>query len=150
MKKLIAAVITAALIFTPIGNAVFQDHATTVEAKSYKSGKKGFSNFNNNSTNNNSFFQNKKADSNTINKSAVTPNQTKKGFTSGGFMKGLMVSGLAGLLFGSLFANMGFLGSILGLMINVLAIIFLIALIRGVFNYFKNKKKKEDMNPWRG
>lgn len=149
MKKLFAAVITAALLFTPIGTAIFQDQPTTVDAKRYSSGKKGFNFNNNNTNNNNSFFQNKKADPNTTNKSAVTPNTAKKGFSTGGFMKGLMVGGLAGLLFGSLFANMGFLGSILGLMINVLAIIVLISLIRGIFTYFKNKKKKEDVNPWR-
>lgn len=146
MKKLLAAVLTAALIFTPVGTAIFQDQPTTVDAKRYSSGKKSF-NFNNNRTNNNnSFFQNKKADSPTTNKSAVTPNPVKKG----GFMKGLMVGGLAGLLFGSLFGNMGFLGSILGLLVNVFAIIVLISLIRGIFTYFKNKKKKEDVNPWRG
>ncbi|HHW38785.1 MAG TPA: hypothetical protein GXX18_16400 [Bacillales bacterium] len=150
MKKLFAAVITAALLFTPIGTAIFQDQPTTVDAKGYSSGKKGFSpNHNTQKNNNNSFFQNKKTDQNTTNKSAVTPNTAKKGFSSGGFMKGLMVGGLAGLLFGGLFANMGFLGSILGLMINVLAIMVLISLIRSIFTYFKNKKKKEDTNPWR-
>ena len=49
MKKILSAVLTAALIFTPIGSVVFQDQPTTVEAKSYKSGKKSF-NSNNNST----------------------------------------------------------------------------------------------------
>ena len=42
MKKILSAVLTAALIFTPIGSVVFQDQPTTVEAKSYKSGKKSF------------------------------------------------------------------------------------------------------------
>ena len=50
MKKILSAVLTAALIFTPIGSVVFQDQPTTVEAKSYKSGKKSF-NSNNNSNN---------------------------------------------------------------------------------------------------
>ncbi|HHY72075.1 MAG TPA: hypothetical protein GX497_02380 [Bacillus bacterium] len=148
MKKLLAAIITATLIFTPLGTVIFQDQPTTVDAKKYSSGKKGFNLNKNqpNNNNNNSYFQNKKPDSPKTNKSAATPNQTNKG----GLMKGLMLGGLAGLLFGSLFANMGFLGSILGLLINVLAIVVLIAVIRGIFNYFKNKKKKEDINPWRG
>ena len=55
MKKILSAVLTAALIFTPIGSVVFQDQPTTVEAKSYKSGKKSF-NSNNNSTNNNNLY----------------------------------------------------------------------------------------------
>ena len=42
MKKILSAVLTAALIFTPVGSVVFQDQPTTVEAKSYKSGKKSF------------------------------------------------------------------------------------------------------------
>jgi stage II sporulation protein E len=51
------------------------------------------------------------------------------------------------LTFGSLFANMGMLGSILGFMINVLAIIVLIVLIRKIFKLFTDKKKR-DANPW--
>ena len=47
MKKILSAVLTAALIFTPIGSVVFQDQPTTVEAKSYKSGKKSFNSNNN-------------------------------------------------------------------------------------------------------
>ena len=145
MKKIVAAILTAALVLAPVSSFVFTDHQTTVEAKSYKSGKKGF-NFNNSSTTNQSSFQNK-ADTSTANKSATT--SSTKGFMSGGLMKGLMVGGIAGLLFGSLFANMGLLGSILGLFINIMAIVFVIALIRGVFTFFKNKRKKEEANPWR-
>ncbi len=145
MKKILAALLSAALIFSPVGNIVFQDQTTTVEAKGYKSGKRSFNN-NNSTTNNNSFFQNKKSDTKTTNKSAATAN---KGFKPSGFMKGMMLGGLAGLLFGSLFANMGLLGSILGLLINVLAIVFLISIIRRIFVFFKEKKKKEDSNPWR-
>jgi predicted lipid-binding transport protein (Tim44 family) len=143
MKKLLAALLTASLVFSPLGNVVFQDHTTTVEAKGYKSGKKGFNN-NNNSTNNNSIFQQKK--DNTTKSPSLFSSTTKK--KSGGFMKGLMVGGLAGLLFGSLFANMGFLGSILGFLINMIAIIFLISIIRKVYVMYKNKKRREDSNPW--
>lgn len=141
MKKILTAILTAVLIFSPVGNVIFQDQTTTVEAKSYKSGKRGFNNSNNN-TNTNSFFQQKKSNTPT-NKSATT---TKP--RTGGFMRGLMVGGLAGLLFGSLFANMGVLGSILGLFVNILGIIILIAVIRRIFSFFKNKK--EDPRPWKG
>ncbi|WP_338472228.1 hypothetical protein R4Z10_05650 [Niallia sp. XMNu-256] len=146
MKKILTAVLTAVLLFTPVGSVVFQDQPTTVEAKGYKSVKRGFNNNNNSSTNNNnSFFQKKQDNSTNTNKSAAT--KKNGGFFSGGLMKGLMLGGLAGLLFGGLFANMGFLGQILGLFINVLAIIFVIALIRRIFQFFK-KKKKEEANPW--
>jgi hypothetical protein len=144
MKKILGALLSLALIFSPVGTVVFQDHTSTVEAKGYKSGKKSFNNNNNNTTtNNNSFFQKKQDNTTTTNKSATT---TKK---PGGLMKGLMIGGLAGLLFGSLFANMGMLGSILGFIINVLAIVVLINVIRKIYVYFKNKKKSEEPNPWR-
>lgn len=69
----------------------------------------------------------------------------QRGFFSGGsFMKGLMIGGLAGLLFGSLFAGMGFFGELLGLMINLLAIYFLFVLVRSVYQYFRNRKRPQD------
>ncbi|MCZ2258211.1 hypothetical protein [Sporosarcina sp. G11-34] len=145
MKKLLAALLVVTLLVSPIGNYVFNDH-TTAEAKRYKSGKKNF-NTNNDSKINNSNIQKKKEDS-TPNKSNVAPNK-KGGFTSGGLMKGLFIGGLAGLLFGSLFANMGILGSILGFAINALAIIFLVVIIRKIFELLKKRKEKEEINPWR-
>ena len=145
MKKILSVLLTAALVFSPVGNVVFHNDTTTVEAKSYKSGKKSF-NRNNNTTNNNNssnFQQNKK--SNTTNNATTT---TKRGFFSGGgFMRGLMIGGLAGMLFGGLFANMGFMGDLLGLFINLIAIFVVIALIRKIFSFFKNNKK--DPDPWR-
>lgn len=145
MKKLLAAVLTAILVLAPVGNFVFQESATTVDAKSYKSGKKSFNTDRNSNIQNNNI---NKSDTTTTNK-AKTNTTNKGGFMSGGLMKGLMLGGLAGLLFGSLFANMGVLGSILGFLINVIAIVAIIVIIRKIFVYFKDKKKKEDTNPWR-
>lgn len=145
MKKLFAVLLMITLLLSPIGNYVFNDHMTA-EAKPYKSGKKSF-NTNNDSIFNNSTIQKKKDVSNT-NKSTTTAKK-KGGFTSGGLMKGLFIGGLAGLLFGSLFANMGILGSLLGFAINAIAIIFLVVIIRKIFVMLKEKKKKEEVNPWR-
>ncbi|MDM5213679.1 hypothetical protein QUF94_19960 [Peribacillus sp. NJ4] len=144
MKKFMAALLTITLAFSPVGTYVFQDHSESVDARGYKSGKRSF----NSNNNNNSNFQNKE----TKKSDATTTNKAKTGntFNKGGLMKGIMLGGLAGLLFGSLFANMGALGSILGLLINVLAVVALIVVIRKIFTYFKDKKKKEDPNPWRG
>jgi predicted lipid-binding transport protein (Tim44 family) len=65
-----------------------------------------------------------------------------RGFFSGGsFMKGLMIGGLAGMLFGGLFGNLGFFGDLLGLIINLLAIFVLFSAIRAIFIYFKNRRK---------
>ena len=38
-------------------------------------------------------------------------------------MKGLLLGGLGGLLMGSLFANMGALGSVLAFMVNMLVMV---------------------------
>ncbi|GFN30777.1 hypothetical protein [Paenibacillus xylaniclasticus] len=74
-------------------------------------------------------------------KSGTTNPSTQRGFFSGGsFMKGLMIGGLAGLLFGGIFSNMGFFGNLIGLLINVMAIFALIAGIRAAINYFRNRR----------
>ena len=59
MKKILSALLTAALVFSPVGNVVFHNDTTTVEAKSYKSGKKSFNRNNNTTNNNNSSTSNK-------------------------------------------------------------------------------------------
>lgn len=140
VKKLVAALLVLTLVVSPIGNFIFNDY-TTAEAKGYKSGKKSFNTNNSDSKVNKSNIEKKKDDSSTTKSSTAT---NKK---SGGLMKGLLVGGLAGLLFGSLFANMGMLGSILGFAINMLAIVFLIVIIRKVFTMLK--KKKKDSEPWK-
>lgn len=148
LKKLVAALFAATLVFSSVGSFVFNDQATTVEAKGYKSGKKGFNtnkNYNNNQPTN-SNIQKDKQDTKTNNGTSAT--KSGGGFMKGGLMKGLMLGGLAGLLFGGLFGNMGALGSILGFAINILAIIVLIALVRKVFTMIKAKKRKEEANPW--
>ncbi|WP_127583507.1 preprotein translocase subunit Tim44 [Paenibacillus koleovorans] len=67
---------------------------------------------------------------------------TNRGFFSGGsLMKGLMIGGLAGMLFGGMFGGMGFFGDMLGMLVNVLAIIALIMVIRAVFAYFKRRNE---------
>ena len=60
------------------------------------------------------------------------------------------MGGLAGLLLGGLLGDWGIFGSILGLLINVLAIVALIAIIARIFAYVKDRKKKDETNPWRG
>ncbi|MFT4414692.1 hypothetical protein ACLM5H_12605 [Fredinandcohnia humi] len=143
MKKLLSAFLAFTLILSPVGNVVFQDQ-TTVEAKGYKSGKKSF---NSNTGTTNKFQQDKKTNTTTTNKSTATTTP-KGGLMSGGLMKGLMLGGLAGFLFGGLLANMGILGSFLGLMVNILAIFILFSVIRKIFTLIKNKRNKE-ANQWR-
>ncbi|MFS8629837.1 MAG: AzlC family ABC transporter permease, partial [Bacillales bacterium] len=68
---------------------------------------------------------------------------------STGFLSGLMLGGLAGLMFGGLLAELGLLGFIFGLFINLLAIVALIAIIARIVAFFKDRKKKE-AHSWRG
>ncbi|MDN4607731.1 hypothetical protein [Sporosarcina highlanderae] len=149
MKKILSALIALTIVMSPIGSLVLNDHATTVEAKRYKSGKKNFNTNPQNNINNQPKVEKKKQEDNTSFTKSSQNTTPKGGFFSGGLMRGLFIGGLAGLLFGSLFANMGMLGSILGLMINMLAIVFIISLIRKIFVLLKAKKEKEDVNPWR-
>lgn len=152
MKKILAAIFAATLMFASVGATLIISDTPTAEAKSYKSGKRGYSNNNNNNNSNFQKSQDKTKDQNnaTTNKNNTTStNKTdstakKGGFFSGGLMKGLMLGGLAGLLFGSLFSGMGMLGNILGLLINVAAIMIIVTLVIKIVNMFKDKKRKEE------
>ena len=141
MKKFMSALFAVALIISPVGSYVFPDDPTTVEAKRYMSGKKSFNMPKKRS--NPSNFQ-KKQNQQPAKQNATPKQQTSKG----GFMKGLMFGGLAGLLFGGMLANMGMLGSLLGLLINIGALYLLFIIIRNIFRLFTEKRKRGDANPW--
>lgn len=149
MKKLSAVLLAFALIFSSVGSTLlFANDAQTVEAKSYKSGKKGFSN-NNNSSN---IQKNNDATTTKQNNSTTTKQNDTKAASSnkGGLMKGLMLGGLAGLLFGSLFSGMGVLGSILGLLVNVAAIGAIVFFLVKIYQLIKRKKEhKEVTDTWK-
>lgn len=154
MKKLSAILLAFTLVFSSVGTTLlFANDAQTVEAKSYKSGKKGFNNTNTN-TNSNIQKNNDDATSPTTakqNNNTTTKQDTTKSAKSnkGGLMKGLMLGGLAGLLFGSLFGGMGILGSILGLLVNVLAIGAIVLFLVKIYQLIKRKKEKEVTETWK-
>ena len=76
MKKLSAILLAFTLAFSSVGTVLlFSDDAQTVEAKSYKSGKKGF---NNNNTNNNNTNIQKNNDNATSPTTAKNNNTTNK------------------------------------------------------------------------
>ena len=154
MKKFSAILIAITLAFSSVGTVIpFFDHVQTAEAKSYKSGKKSY-NTNPGSTNNN--VQNNDSGSNsTVNKSTTTntnkstTTQSKGGFSSGGLMRGLFIGGLAGLLFGSLFSDMGLIGNILGFAINAAAIILIVFICMKIYQMMKRKNNKEVTDSWK-
>ncbi|UGB32291.1 hypothetical protein [Metabacillus sp. B2-18] len=143
IKKLFSAMLAITLLFTPISGFLVGDHVTTVSAKGYKSGKKSF----NSNTNSPSLI---KKDDTQQKSSTTTKSNTTTKPKAGSLMKGLFLGGLAGLLLGGLLSNLGILGSLIGLAINILAIIAVIFIIRKVFAYFinKNKRKHKEDTIW--
>ena len=155
MKKLSAMLLAFTLVFSSVGSVILFDGVQTAEAKSYKSGKKSF-NSNNGSSNN---IQNNdngtgtssvnKATTNNNNKTTGTTTANKGGFFGGGLMKGLFIGGLAGLLFGSLFSDMGLIGNLLGFLINAAAIVFIVFICIKIYQMMKRKKDNEVRDSWK-
>jgi beta-lactamase regulating signal transducer with metallopeptidase domain len=143
IKKLFSAMLAITLLFTPISGFLVGDHVTTVSAKGYKSGKKSF----NSNTNSPSLI---KKDDTQQKSSTTTKSNTTTKPKAGSLMKGLFLGGLAGLLLGGLLSNLGILGSLIGLAINILAIFAVIFIIRKVIAYFinKNKRKHKEDTIW--
>ncbi|WP_332645563.1 hypothetical protein [Lysinibacillus sp. 54212] len=149
MKKLVAVLFAFTLVFSSVGSTLFFAGDTQVEAKSYKSGKKGYSNNKNDSNSNIQNKENENKNNTATNNSTNNSNKTdatkssKGGFTAGGLMKGLFIGGLAGLLFGSLFSDLGVLGSILGFLVNAGAILLIVFLCIKIYQAVTRKKEKE-------
>ncbi|MEO4052682.1 hypothetical protein [Solibacillus sp. CAU 1738] len=154
MKQLAAIFLAFTLMFSSVGANLFFGEDHQVEAKSYKSGKKGFnSNQNNNKSSNIQNKDNNSTTNNTTNNSTNKPKNdtttaSKGGFSAGGLMKGLFIGGLAGMLFGGLFGDMGLMGSILGFMINAAAIMLIVFLCVKIYHMITRKKKKEATDTW--
>jgi len=154
MKKLSAILLAFTLVFSSVGSVILFDGVQTAEAKSYKSGKKSFNSNNGGSSN---FQKNdgtgtssvNKATTNNNNKTTGTTTAKKGGFFGGGLMRGLFIGGLAGLLFGSLFSDMGLIGNLLGFLINAAAIIFIVFICIKIYQMMKRKKDKEVRDSWK-
>ncbi|HDV8361196.1 MULTISPECIES: hypothetical protein [Bacillus] len=148
MLKKLVAIMTAFMVIFGASSFMFVDHAA---AKSYKSGKKSFTP----SSGQKSKVDLNKKESN-VNSQKTTPDSKTKATNTapksnkGSFMKGLLLGGLGGLLMGSLFANMGALGSVLAFMVNMLVMAGIVMLAVRAFKYFKDqRKKKADEVAWK-
>lgn len=158
MRRLIALIATCALVFAPLSAIGLDDNIADARrgGGGYSSGVKGFSPGSSQKSNTNLFRNNQQQQpqQNTnvrtnANNRTTANNPTAAQPNRGGFMQGLLYGGLAGLLFGSLFAGMGGLGAILGLLVNILAIYAIFMVIRKAFEFFKNKKADKDASAWR-
>lgn len=142
VKKIVAAFLALALIFSPAGNFVFHQQPT-VSAKGYRSGVKSF----NPSRGNTTLFKNKQQRQN-INRNGTSAGTSTSSWGRG-FMGGLFFGGLSGLLFGSFLAHMGGFGMMAGLLINVLAIVAILALGRYLLSGWFRRKKTKEYDPWK-
>lgn len=153
MKKILSALIVLTFILspiTPIGSVFVQDHVHKVEARGYKSVRRGFTP----TPKRNNQQPKRDNNQNNYNKStnkSTNANTKKRGFFSGGLARGLMIGGLAGLLFGGFLGNMGAFGSFLGLLINIIAIMFIINIGISIFKSMRanRHRTREDANHWR-
>lgn len=140
MKKWMLAVLSCCLVLTM--TVVGPDSA---EAKrgGYKS---NIGTFKKQDTKANNNVSNSQTTNNNANKTGAATTGTQKGggFFGGGFMKGLMIGGLAGMLFGGLLGGLGFFGEMLGLLINLLAIFFVVILAMNVYHAFKKRKEERE------
>jgi predicted lipid-binding transport protein (Tim44 family) len=111
--------------------------------RSFSSGKRSFSKAPTQSSS-----VSKSSTTNKSSSSATSGTSTNRGFFSGGsFMKGMMIGGLSGMLFGSMFGGMGAMGNMFGFLINVLALFVLYAVIRGIFDAIKRRRQPQQQDP---
>jgi len=81
--------------------------------------------------------------------SSSTGTSTNRGglFSGGSFMKGMMIGGLAGLLFGGFFGT-GFFANMMGFIVNALALFVLFLIIRGIFDAIKRRRQTQNRRRW--
>ncbi|MDN4075024.1 MULTISPECIES: hypothetical protein [Fictibacillus] len=142
LKKMIAATLVMTFVLMPVKDIVFHDQTQTVSAKGYRSGVKSFNS--GGKSGGSSFFQNKGQQQNKQKSFFSKNNSYSAKAKKGGFMKGLIYGGIAGMLFGGLLGNMGAFGSFLGLMINIIAVLVIISLITRIFANLRNSRRRQD------
>ncbi|SDE78954.1 hypothetical protein SAMN04488542_102133 [Fontibacillus panacisegetis] len=136
LKKMTMIVMAFTLIFA----FTSPDLADAKRSGGFKSGTRSYTTTPKKSTTTDSNVQKSTTTSNNKSSATSTGSNTKRGFFSGGgFMKGLMIGGLAGMLFGGLFSGMGAFGNLLGLAVNLLAIYIVIVAVMALYRRFKNK-----------
>ena len=140
-KRIFMVMMAFTLIFSTLA---IPDHADARRG-GFKSGTKSYqSNPSRSNTNNSTNSTTSNPKNNATNNSASTATKKTGFFGGGSLMKGLMIGGLAGMLFGGLFGNMGFLGDILGLAINLLAIYVIVMLGVGIYRSIKKRRLENE------
>lgn len=133
-------------VFLALSIGFSSDTADAKRGGGFKSNKQSFTQKNDSTTQQ----SNTGATSGTAAKTGTGAAATTKGgglFGGNSFLKGMALGGLAGLLFGGMFANMGAFGEIFGLLINIIAIVAIIMVIRAAWTYIRNNKKPAAAGP---
>ncbi|WP_075981667.1 hypothetical protein [Bacillus massilinigeriensis] len=130
-KKIITAILTFTIMFSPVGNSIVHDQQT-VSAKGYKSGIKKYRSGGNNQYQKQNPTFNKKYNYSKKSNYRSTRNR--------GFMRGMLYGGLAGFLIGGLLNSLGPFGAIVGLGINLLGIFVLFLIIRRVLSSMRRNR----------
>ncbi|ASA26362.1 hypothetical protein [Paenibacillus donghaensis] len=137
MKRVLMIVMAFTLFFA----VTVPDFADARRGGGFKSGTRGFTTTPKKSTTGNNV---KQSDST---KGTAAGTTAKRGFLSGGsLMKGMMIGGLAGLMFGGMFAGMGMFGNLLGLAVNLLAIYLVVVLAMSFFRRRQERRRMEERN----
>lgn len=135
MKKFYILILALAFLLAPSGGLLGNDEASAKARGGFNTGTKTSTPPKSDTTS-----TVKKPDSSTTNNQFK--NTTSTSSKKGGFVKGLLFGGLAGLLLGGLLSNLGSLGAILGILINGLAIAAVIVLAVKLYRYIKNRRLK--------
>jgi len=144
MKKGLLTLLTLVVTFT-LSFGLFADSADAKRGGGFKSNKQSFTQQKNDAkkTDNASTSQTNQSKTNTG--STQTTKQGGLFGNGGGFVKGLLVGGLATMLFGSLFTNMG--GEMLNTIVNLLLLFGIIMIIRAAWTYVRNNKRPANNGP---
>lgn len=137
MKKIIKLVLCLSLAFGVTATVLPVQTEAASYAKAYRSPKGSYKAP---APKSNTGVNKTTPDSNTKAPGTAASTTPKRSFFGGGFARGLFLGGLAGLMFGGLFGNMGFLGQMLGLFVNVFAILAVIMAVRSLISYFRRKR----------
>jgi predicted lipid-binding transport protein (Tim44 family) len=137
MRKVIKLVLCLSLVFSVTATVLPVQTEAASYAKAYRSPKGSYKAP---APKSNTGAKKTTPDSNTKAPGAAASTTPKRSFFGGGFARGLFLGGIAGLMFGGLFGNMGFLGQMLGLFVNVFAILAVIMAVRSLISYFRRKR----------
>lgn len=142
MKKWVAIVLALTLVLSSASLFLPASGDQQAFAKGYRTGIRTYHSTTRTGTN--SFFKNK-----TVRRSESTSSRSFGRSIGGSFMRGMIFGGLSGLLFGSLLSHFGGFGMMAGFLINILAVLAIIALIRYLFVSFTRRRHAEDDDRWR-